>query len=43
MCYCAQGFLSNFAMDENELVFENVGGIDEIAPNMSTIPIHNLS
>jgi hypothetical protein len=33
----------NFAMDENELVFENVGGIDEIALNMSTISFHSLS
>jgi len=33
----------NFTMDENEFVFENVGGIDEITPNMNTIPFHSLS
>ncbi len=33
----------NFTMDENELVLENVGGIDEITPNMRTIPFHSLS
>jgi hypothetical protein len=32
----------NFAMDENEFVLENVGGIDEIAPNMNTIHFHSL-
>jgi len=39
---CTRVFIS-FAMDENELVLENVGGIDEIAANMSRIPFHSLS